>query len=61
MKSESRIRKEISQLGLEGALYDTHSLRIGQATDLLKANVPIDEIKRKGRWKSNAVFKYLRE
>ena len=45
---------------LDGCLYDTHSFRIGRATDLFRAKIPVDQIKNLGRWKSNAVYKYLR-
>ena len=54
------LRKAIKNLGLNPKFYDTHSLRIGRASDLLKIGYSIDQIKQLGRWKSNAVFKYLR-
>ena len=54
------LRQIINELNLEGSLYDTHSFRIGRATDLFKSGVTIDNIKQLGRWKSNAVYKYLR-
>ena len=54
------LRSILFQLDLDQFLYDTHSLRIGRATDLFKKNVPVDKIKQLGRWKSNAVYKYLR-
>ena len=47
-------------LGLDSNLYDTHSFRIGRATDLFKLGTDIEQIKQLGRWKSNAVYKYLR-
>ena len=63
LASEMRtlLRKSISDLGLEAELYDTHSLRIGRATDLFKSGWSVDRIKKLGRWKSNAVYKYLRD
>ena len=54
------LRQTINELNLDGQLYDTHSFRIGRATDLFKSGVSIDNIKHLGRWKSNAVYKYLR-
>ena len=51
----------LEKLDLDPSLYETHSLRIGRATDLFKAGHSIEAIKRKGRWKSNAVYRYLRE
>ena len=55
------LKETIQSLGLDQNLYDTHSFRIGRATDLFKSGVDIDNIKQLGRWKSNAVYKYLRE
>ena len=43
------MRTMIKALGLDPALYDTHSFRIGRATDLLKNKVTIDQIKKLGR------------
>ena len=54
------LRRLLKGLKLEPHLYDIHSFRIGRATDLFKADTPIDMIKQLGRWKSNAVYKYLR-
>ena len=60
----SHFRKTLKQtllrLGLDHTLYDTHSFRIGRATDMMKAGYPIEHIKLSGRRKSNAVFKYIR-
>ena len=54
------LRTTIRSFNLNDLLYDTHSLRIGRATDLFKYGVNIDDIKQLGRWKSNAVYKYLK-
>ena len=54
------LRRALKRIGLNHKLYDTHSLRIGRASDLLKYGFTIYEIKLLGRWKSNAVFKYIR-
>ena len=51
----------ISKLGLEDKLYGMHSFRIGRTSDLVKLKYSIDEIKLMGRWKSNVVFKYIRQ
>lgn len=42
-------------------LYTLHSARSGRAMDLLKLGLSVETIKKLGRWKSNAVFKYLRQ
>ena len=54
------LRKILKHLKLEPFMYDIHSFRIGRATDLFKAGVPVEQIKQLGRWKSNAVYRYLR-
>ena len=55
------LRKMLSSFGLNAELYDMHSLRIGRASDLIKQNYSIEQVKRMGRWKSNAVYKYIRQ
>ena len=55
------LRNLINRLTLNGALYDVHSLRIGRSSDMAKFGYTIEEIKRIGRWKLNAVFKYIRD
>ena len=54
------LRQMLDRLGLNSALYDMHSLRIGRASDLAKFNYSISETKFLGRWKSNTVYKYIR-
>ena len=54
------LRQTLKAVGLDNTLYDTHSFRIGRATDLSKKGVTLEKIKRIGRWKSNAVYRYLR-
>ena len=54
------LKQIIADLGLDPNNYDTHSFRIGRATDLMREGKSIESIKRQGRWKSNAVYKYLR-
>ena len=56
--------RKILKLGLElagfrSSLYDTHSLRIGAASNLLAMGISVEMIKKLGRWKSNAVYAYL--
>ena len=41
-------------------LYSFHSLRSGRACDLLKMSVSLESVKKIRRWKSNAVFSYLK-
>ena len=54
------LRECLTKLELNAKLYDIHSFRIGRATDLFKMGMHIDQIKDIGRWKSNAVYRYLK-
>ena len=54
------LRTAIRQLELDPANYDTHSFRIGRATDQFREGISLDKIKKSGRWESNAVYKYLK-
>ena len=56
----STLRQIIQKLGLNKKLYDVHSFRIGRATDLFRQGISVEKIKELGRWKSNAVYKYLK-
>lgn len=60
-RTYSRIIKDtVHHLGLDIHKYNTHSLRIGRATDLAIAGVPSELIKQTGRWTSNAYLKYIK-
>ena len=55
------LRDILEDFDLDSTLYDTHSFRIGRATDLFRSGVSIETIKQLGRWKSNAVYRYLKD
>ena len=57
---QSVLQKLIDRLNLGSSLYGTHSFRISHGSDLIKYGFSIEQIKRMGQWKSNAVYKYLR-
>ena len=50
----------LKKIGLDSTVYNCHSFRIGRSTDLFKYGYDVERIKRLGRWRSNAVYKYLR-
>ena len=50
----------LNRINIDPSLYLVHSLRAGRACDMLKQGYSIDHIKCIGRWKSNAVYKYLK-
>ena len=56
-----RVLKEaLSRLNLDASMYDLHVLRIGRCTDLIKMGFSIEHVKHVGRWRSNAVYKYIK-
>ena len=54
------LKKVIKEAGFDEKFYDSHSLRTGRTCDLLKLGLSVETIKKIGRWKSNAVFRYLK-
>ena len=54
------LHKIINLAGFDAFFYETHSLRAGRSGDLYKMGIPIEIIKKLGRWKSNAVFRHLK-
>ena len=50
----------IKKAGYDKKLFSVHSFRMGRSEDLLKLGLSVETIKKLGRWKSNAIFKYLR-
>ena len=55
------LKTVVSTLGLDHRLYETRGLRTGHTCNMLKYGYTVEEIKRAGRWKSNAVFRYLKQ
>ena len=56
----STLKRMLHNLNIEETLYDTHSMHIGRSLDLTKFGYTIEQVKLIGRWKSNAVYKYIR-
>ena len=54
------LRSLLDDLHLDSSLYGVHSFRIRRMCDLAKFGYRIEEIKAMGRWKSNAVYRYLK-
>ena len=61
MQLRNTLHKMITKLWLQPELYNLHSFRIGRSSDLFRLGVSVETIKKIGCWKSNAVFKYLRD
>ena len=60
-KAHELLRTMLRSFGLQADLYDMHSLRIGRASDLIRLNYTIEQVKHMGRWKSNVVYRYIRQ
>ena len=54
------LNQALKRLDLDSTVYSFHSIRIGRATQLIKDGCSIEEVKRLGRWKSNAVYRYIK-
>jgi hypothetical protein len=53
-------KRSLSTLGLRNSRLTSHSFRIGRANTFAIEGLPDDEIKRLGRWESNAYLRYIR-
>ena len=60
LSSFNLLKMGLQQCGIDYHNFSVHSLRAGRACDLLSYGVSVETIKKLGRWKSNAVFKYLK-
>ena len=54
------LAKAIKDIGLDPRLYTFHGIRAGRATNLFEWGFSLETIKAIGRWKSNAIYKYLK-
>ena len=50
----------LRSLNLDPSLYPFHMFRSGRASDLLKYGIQVEKIKQMGHWRSNAVYRYLK-
>ena len=50
----------ITKIGLDNRAYTFHGIRGGRSIDLFNMGVSVETIKKIRRWKSNAVFNYLK-
>ena len=56
----ANIKNAIRHIGLDQTFYNTHSFRIGRATQLAQDNHPEATIRAAGRWRSTAYLQYIR-
>ena len=50
----------LKRLNMNHTLYGTQSFRTGRASDMMKNGISIERIKLAGRWKSNVVYRYIK-
>ena len=55
----STLRFMLKKLNLSAELYNTHSMRGGRSVDLSRFGYSVQEIRARGRWRSNVVYRYL--
>ena len=56
----STLKNILKLAGFNEKIYSTYGFRSGRASDLLRLKISVETIKELGRWRSNAVFTYLR-
>ena len=61
LQARNTLRKILKSLNIDLTLYSLHSFRIGRSGDLLKLGYTIEWVKILGRWRSNIVYRYLRQ
>ena len=54
------LKKVLKAINLNEKSFQSHSFRIGRCCDLVKLGFSVTEIQKLGRWRSNAVYKYMR-
>ena len=55
------LKKALESINLVPSHYSFHSLRAGRCTDLIFFGQNILQVKLAGRWRSNAVYKYIKD
>lgn len=53
------LNEDLEGIGLNSALYNTHSFRKGRATSMASQGYSTEQIKLIGRWKTNAYSSYI--
>ena len=54
------LKNLIFSLGLDADLYTVQGFRSGRASDLVDLKIPVSVVRNLGRWKSNAIYTYLK-
>ena len=51
----------LNAVNLNGKLYNTQSFHAGRSCDLIKYGFSVEQVKKMGCWKSNAIYKYIKD
>ena len=54
------LTKTVVACGFKAELYSGTSFRAGRALDLFEIGISVETIKKLGRWKSNAIYRYFK-
>ena len=60
MRSVRAGKSLLEKANFNPAHFNTHSFRIGKASDMAKAGASKTQIALAGRWRSNAYLKYIK-
>ena len=55
------LKELLKRIGLNPNEFGFHSFRIGRCTELFRMGCPIEIIMKLGRWRSNAVYRYIKD
>ena len=55
-----KLKEHLAVCGFKENHFNTHSLRIGKATDMDREGIPHEAIRLAGRWSSKAYLKYIK-
>ena len=58
-QARSHLKRVFTECGLDASDFNTHSFRIGRATEAGAAGVPPEIIRMLGRWKSDSYQRYI--
>lgn len=57
----SVLKEVLKRIGVDSSIYNCHSFRQGRCCDLRRLGYSILDLKLVGRWRSNAVYNYLKD
>ena len=58
---QSVLKQLLTSINLDCSVYNFQSFRIGRCSELITLGYSIEQVKKLGRWRSNAVYKYIKD